>query len=142
LKLRWTKHAGRFTLPACKHVYTTRQVFKNHKFSFLSLKSTFSMRKIKIMLLSLCVLAAVGGALAFKARFVFDACTAQALINGGCPVAGCPNIKEFVTTTNGAGVLRCTGLPILRTTDFQPTCIQENGQPVPCVGTTIIAPDL
>lgn len=72
------------------------------------------MKKIRIMLLSLAVLAVVGGALAFKAKGSLQLCTSLP-INGVCPAnQTCPNfvgattvqptIWVCTTTTNGAGI--------------------------------------
>lgn len=65
------------------------------------------MKRVKIMLLSLLVLATVGGVLAFKAKFESDYCSAPAVQQAGgawvCP-AGCPNYTTnsqiIASTTN------------------------------------------
>jgi hypothetical protein len=75
------------------------------------------MKKIKIMLLSLALVAVVGGALAFKVRGTTTYCTAAVGASGTCDFA-CPNKKtgnpggaNFICTTiprDNNGVLVCT----------------------------------
>jgi hypothetical protein len=67
------------------------------------------MKRVKIMLMSLLVLAVVGGALAFKAKFEEDYCTTLAVqtVAGGAFTCNstngnrltCPNYEDLVTTT-------------------------------------------
>jgi hypothetical protein len=49
------------------------------------------MNKIKMMLLSLALFAVVGAALAFKARFQQDFCTAPLPQDQNCAAIACPN---------------------------------------------------
>jgi hypothetical protein len=80
------------------------------------------MKKIKFMLLSLALIAVVGGALGFKARFHDSFCTAPAVDNGSgvftCQIPGqatlsCPNPVSASTTQTPAGNLDivCTTTP-------------------------------
>lgn len=67
------------------------------------------MRKIKIMLMSLLVLAVVGGALAFKAKFQKIYCTAPVPASGSCLNVKCPNVVE--STTEGGTQNFCYTVP-------------------------------
>jgi len=49
-------------------------IIEKVKFSFLIVKSTSIMKKVKLMLLSFCVLAVVAGALAFKSKGTLEFC--------------------------------------------------------------------
>lgn len=71
------------------------------------------MKKIKIMLLSLALFAVVGGALAFKAKYIDTFCTAQPVAGLACTqLAACPNKVIFSTTTNDVNIpLVCTTTP-------------------------------
>lgn len=68
------------------------------------------MKKVKLMLLSLSILAVVGGALAFTAKTGTTYCTADVDSNGNCP-AICPLpgklspviTTKFVCTTTSVG---------------------------------------
>lgn len=67
------------------------------------------MKKVRIMLMSLLLLAVVGGALAFKVKFDVEYCTAAAT-NGTCPSGKlCPNYAIDKTISDG-GTL-CTVAP-------------------------------
>lgn len=70
------------------------------------------MKKVKVMLLSLLVFAVVGGALAFKAKFDQEFCTAPAVALGGgvfvCPVF-CPNyVQNSTIVASATGNRWCT----------------------------------
>jgi len=67
------------------------------------------MKRLKMMLLSLALFAVVGGALAFKARYQKQYCTAPVQQGGTCGVA-CPDITN--STTDGASQFFCTTLPV------------------------------
>lgn len=76
------------------------------------------MKKIKIMLMSLLILAVAGGALAFKAKFSKEYCTtlAKTTVQGGaltCKDAFgvglfCPIDSPNITTIGGVGNFVCT----------------------------------
>ncbi|WP_315815279.1 hypothetical protein [Paraflavitalea speifideaquila] len=71
------------------------------------------MKKLKIMLMSLALFAIVGGALAFKAKFVTDFCTTTPGIAGNCPSGlKCPNLRidQAITDQGGVGPF-CTAIP-------------------------------
>jgi hypothetical protein len=70
------------------------------------------MKKVKIMLLSLVLLAVVGGALAFKARFIQLYCTAPT-IGGACNLKYCPTLTT--STTFQAVELACYTTPRIYT---------------------------
>ncbi|THU39498.1 hypothetical protein FAM09_13420 [Niastella caeni] len=57
------------------------------------------MKKIKIMLFSLALIAVVGGALAFKAKFVEEYCTTTTL-NGTCSYNGPTGAPRPLTCTD------------------------------------------
>jgi hypothetical protein len=100
------------------------------------------MKKVKIMLLSLTILAVVGAALAFKAREITKFCTA--VYNDGCP-AKCPNLVTS-KSTNESGPVYCTttpqqtrlvvGGPLVSTCTVGGVDVDCNGQ-----ATTTIIPD-
>src|SRR5688572_20714348 len=74
------------------------------------------MKKVKIMLFSLAILAIVGGALAFKTGNGFKYCTAAVegpLQTCGNPVKTCPN--EVFSTTVGGTDLVCYTLRAIYT---------------------------
>jgi hypothetical protein len=89
------------------------------------------MKKIKFMLLSLALVAVVGGALAFKAKRINTFCTtlaAQVNNVSTCVVNGvtlrCTNFKENVKIDNDAdGIFYCTTTPWLK--DGVLTCTSE-----------------
>lgn len=60
------------------------------------------MKKVKIMLWTLGIVAITGGALAFKARFSAVYCTAAVAPGGACP-DGCWQVTTGVITDNGIG---------------------------------------
>ena len=66
------------------------------------------MKKLKFMLLSLALVAVVGGSLAFKATYIKSYCTAPTQIGFTCPELACPNLVNFSTTINGVGDFVCT----------------------------------
>jgi hypothetical protein len=68
------------------------------------------MKKVKLMLLSLSLLAVVGGALAFKASRLTPFCTAAVPgLPRTCPDVECPNaIINQTTTTNVNFAFICT----------------------------------
>jgi len=70
------------------------------------------MKKVKIMLLSLLVLAVAGGAMAFNAKFSNSFCTI-ATVNGVCPTnpSSCPIVKKVKLTT-------AIGTPVCYTSDL------------------------
>ena len=71
------------------------------------------MKRVKIMLTSLAVLAVVGGALAFKAKYSTTYCSAATVSGVACTqIASCPN-RVFNSTTIGANATRvCTTTPL------------------------------
>lgn len=95
------------------------------------------MKRVKIMLLSLALFAVVGAALAFKARFIQNYCTAPT-INGACPVY-CPNLVRSSTTTASVPFV-CTTTPTtwLDGTVVRSTCFIDNdpSQTLLCTVTT------
>jgi hypothetical protein len=58
------------------------------------------MKKVKLMLLSLSVLAVVGGALAFTAKNSPKVCTVVADQNANCPELFCPDLASIKATTD------------------------------------------
>ncbi|NII25841.1 hypothetical protein HB364_12150 [Pseudoflavitalea sp. X16] len=70
------------------------------------------MKRIKFMLLSLSLVAVVGGALAFKAKYTTAYCVAALPAVGTCGQANkfCPNKIDFQTTTE-TGDFVCTTTP-------------------------------
>jgi hypothetical protein len=67
------------------------------------------MKKVKIMLLSLLVLAVVGGAMAFNARTTTKFCTIAPNQDGSCPTspASCPITATTQKVTTGTGLTVC-----------------------------------
>ncbi|WP_207513133.1 hypothetical protein [Longitalea luteola] len=90
------------------------------------------MKKVKIMLLSLGLLAVVGAALAFKARYSADYCTA-ASVNNACVNLACPNTAFARTTTNSGTTIFCTvtasidnqGNPTCTVNGLNPNCLNQ-----------------
>jgi hypothetical protein len=87
------------------------------KLSFLNVKSTFIMKKVKIMLMFIALFAIVGGALAFKANFDEVICFAQPIDDGGLTCSDdqvpipCEDEKDNATTEdlgNGDYGILCT----------------------------------
>ena len=68
------------------------------------------MKRIKMMLLSLALFAVVGGALAFKAKFRTDYCTAPLQANGTCGIA-CPALTASTTIGAQQQPFICTTTP-------------------------------
>ena len=64
------------------------------------------MRKIKFMLLSLTLLAVVGGALAFKAKFFLQACTITTF--AGVPKSTCPFTMYIVADPAAVSIYTTT----------------------------------
>jgi hypothetical protein len=103
------------------------------------------MKKVKFMLMSLALIAVVGGALAFKAKYTDSFCTSFAPKN----LAG-----QYICTTNGGAALSCptlitnkrlvdpgTNPPVCTALPVQGTC-GDAANTVPCINaTTSIAPD-
>ena len=91
------------------------------------------MKKVKIMLFSLAVLAVVGGALAFKAMGPFNYCTAPLGANGTCNF-NCTNIRSgfadnnqaFVCTTTPRLAFDAEGNPVYLCTNAQGANLQCN----------------
>lgn len=80
------------------------------------------MKKVKIMLMSLLVLAIAGGALAFKAKFLNEYCWAATVDVDGipsCPTNGmnariCQILIFDVETTTASGInFSCTTTPLI-----------------------------
>ena len=68
------------------------------------------MKKVKLMLMSLCVLAVVAGALAFTARTSTHMCTAAYdTVNNTCPTT-CPSFRKLKTSGNGTFI--CTAATV------------------------------
>jgi hypothetical protein len=92
------------------------------------------MKKLKIMLLSFALLTVVGGALAFKAKFLSLDCTTTFEAGDNCAIKTCPNAT--FSTTWPVGDLYCY------TTDPDHVfdCKDENGNFLPCeeLPTTLI----
>jgi hypothetical protein len=65
------------------------------------------MKRVKLMLLSLTVLAVVGGALAFNVRGAINYCTAKPDTNGNCP-ATCINFNVTGGAIDTSVPLVCT----------------------------------
>lgn len=68
------------------------------------------MKKVKIMLLSLSLVAVVGGALAFKSTYNRTFCTAPTSVDGSqaCVNVTCPNKVSGSTFVDGEGDFICT----------------------------------
>lgn len=68
------------------------------------------MKRIKVMLMSMLLLAVVGGALAFKAKFDKSFCTTTPAAGNTCPNLCLPTPLANTTTTIVGGVALCTTL--------------------------------
>jgi hypothetical protein len=90
------------------------------------------MKKLKIMLLSLALLAILGGTLAFKARFQSIYCTAPVGEDGACTLQ-CPD-ETFSTTYEGINWF-CT------TTPHNGVCVDEHGDALECLTSTHLTID-
>lgn len=91
------------------------------------------MKKIKMMLLSLALFAVVGGALAFKARFQTDFCTAPTEQGVACTQIACANHAISKIDPKNQADFVCT------TTYDQNGCASEN---LLCTTTTLrLTPD-
>jgi hypothetical protein len=84
------------------------------------------MKKVKVMLLSLAMLAVVGGALAFKAKYSDDFCyTTAHIVNGAytCVVSNvklkCPTFTDISTIDAVGPLTSCT------TTPFEGGCSED-----------------
>jgi hypothetical protein len=85
------------------------------------------MKKVKIMLMSMAVLAIIGGALAFKARFTQTYCTLTAIpvIGGTYTFDGtkkCVEIKNVTTTTDELNPVFYTVKPAVTCGNIAVTC--------------------
>jgi hypothetical protein len=96
-------------------------------------KSTFFMKKIKIMLASLAILSIVGGTLAFKARYVQDWCSTTAVVgaNGSTCVVGGNRIDCPLDAPNSTTITPDTDASFYCTTlkfgnGFTCTSLDEN----------------
>jgi uncharacterized membrane protein len=95
------------------------------------------MKKMKIMLLSFALLAVVGSALAFKAKFTKNYCTADPEASPNfCKIAGlnkaCPNIVQLTTAPVQTNFY-CYTTPIAGRTD----CKKADGvTDLQCITTT------
>jgi hypothetical protein len=69
------------------------------------------MKKVKLMLLSLSVLAVVGGALAFTAKQTFRYCTAPTVSGQQCKNIACPTENARITTVDPT-IFVCTAATI------------------------------
>lgn len=87
------------------------------------------MKKVKLMLLSLSILAVVGGALAFTVKSGDQFCTAPAAINSNCPSLNCPDLAQTAPAEQEDDYL-CT------TTSFNGGC-RPGGISLKCGGTPI-----
>lgn len=103
------------------------------------------MKRIKIMLLSLAVLGAAGGLLAFKAKFFEAFCTTEPIFNA-CPFQ-CPNLVVNSTTTNDPWVpFVCTTFPRYYEDEYgelRKTCFFNNDPafPIWCGQSTRLIPN-
>ena len=70
------------------------------------------MKKLKFMLLSFAMVAVVGGALAFKAKYSTSYCTGVVPASGICLNAACPNLVIHKTTAGGVAPFVCTTTPV------------------------------
>lgn len=94
------------------------------------------MKKVKIMLMSILLLAVVGGALAFKAKYTADFCTTLARQSGSnffCTNASgaaltCPNLVENKTTDGTSGPIYCTAASDGTDCSPAPNCINATKQ--------------
>ncbi|OQP54340.1 hypothetical protein A4H97_22930 [Niastella yeongjuensis] len=66
------------------------------------------MKKVKIMLMSMALIAVVGGALAFKAKYTQRYCTTLASPAGFCKDLACPNGPFSPSTTGSGSNVICT----------------------------------
>ena len=87
------------------------------------------MKRIKFMLLSLTLLAVVGGALAFKAKFITPICTTTTVGAGANPTCPSPRLYQV------GGVAS-----IYTTQRFNNSCTKD-GLPLPCLNSTFSIPD-
>ncbi|SEP29896.1 hypothetical protein [Niastella yeongjuensis] len=71
------------------------------------------MKKVKLMLMSLVLIAVVGGILAFKTKYIGRFCTTLASPSGFCKNLACPN-GPFSPSTIGVGsnVICTTKIPV------------------------------
>jgi hypothetical protein len=93
----------------------------------------FIMKKLKIMLLSFALLTVVGGALAFKAKFIQPYCTTT--FDEHCNVT-CPTLT--LSTTSVVGNVYCYTIDEVGVFD---DCKDANFNPITCedLPTTLIA---
>jgi hypothetical protein len=94
------------------------------------------MKKVKIMLMCICLVAVAGGVMAFKARTIQRFCTA-ATVNGNCPLY-CPNLANIITAAAGGNII-CTAPPLLVAPPNQHSCTYEimgQRETIECDGTT------
>jgi len=69
------------------------------------------MKRVKIMLISLTLLAIVGGALAFKAKFTLeDMCTTSTTFYNGVNLTSCPIQHSWVLNMHGTTIFYTTTL--------------------------------
>ena len=97
------------------------------------------MKKLKIMLLSFALLAVVGGALAFKAKFITPYCTAAVNGNGLCTVQVgvnkfCPIAVNSTTVATGTPTW-CYTVPQDLDDDGDKECSILNVATVRCITT-------
>jgi hypothetical protein len=92
------------------------------------------MKKLKYMLLSLALIAVVGGALAFKAKFSTTYCTAPVNTDGSCPAA-CPAFTANSTIANAITSFCTTVPPNAQCTYLD---VDQNPQPITCDRTTLL----
>lgn len=85
------------------------------------------MKRVKIMLISLSILAVVGGTLAFKARTGSVYCTGTPNFEGNCINVSCPNISKLKLPHPGDFV--CSTTKTIGGTD---ACHDATGAPLPC----------
>jgi hypothetical protein len=92
------------------------------------------MKRVKIMLMSICLVAVAGGVLAFKARHPQRFCTA-ATINGACPNF-CPSLAQVIVTASGSNII-CTAPPVVVGINQNACTFETMGQrqTVTCDGT-------
>jgi hypothetical protein len=94
------------------------------------------MKRVKIMLMSICLVAVAGGVLAFKARNIQRFCVTATINGGECPNL-CPNIANIITAAAGANIV-CTAPPVVVGPNGQRSCTFLQGgvtQTVTCDGT-------
>jgi hypothetical protein len=86
------------------------------------------MKKVKLMLVSLTVLAVVGGALAFTAKQGDQFCTAEVDALSSCPAEFCPDLASITPTTDP--IFLCS------TPSVNNGCVVPGTtNPLPCAGT-------